>query len=296
MESTWKALAEPARRRILALLRERPMSTGELCAAVEGMSRFGVMNHLAVLKDAGLLRVEKQGRLRINSLEPGPLQALYEDWLRDYEVLWAGRLGRLKREVEASERRRKAMADKSAGRGQAAGTAAYGAPLAGLLIRQSVTIAAPPAAVFQALTRDLGLWWGAPYLAFPEEARDLLLEPWPDGRLLEVLGEGGSEGYVWGRVEQIRRDRLLTLNGRMGMREAVAGVVRFELNAAGKGTRVDLEHRAVGPLDEATEAAFAEGWRELIGQRLKAYVERGEAAGVRAGDPDAKGSKGGGRS
>ncbi len=268
LDATWKALAEPARRKIVALLLERPHTTGELCDTFEHLTRFGVMNHIGILKEAGLIETEKSGRQRINSLNPGPLQELYDSWMREYEVLWAGRLGRLKRHVES-----KGMAkDKKR-------SPWVGAPLASLYIKQTVEIAAPRHAVFEALTEGVGEWWGAPYLLDAETARDLVMEAHPGGRLREVTDAG--DGYLWGIVDGFRRDRLLTLSGRMGMREAVAGHVRFELESVGEGTRLTLEHRAAGQLTEETEQGFSEGWNELLGQRLKSYLERGERPGIR---------------
>lgn len=269
MDTTWKALSEPVRREIVELLREAPRTTGELCDAFGHLTRFGVMNHIAVLKDADLIRVEKRGRERINSLNPGPLQELYEDWMREYEVLWAGRLGRLKKTAETMEREKR-MQD----------TSWVGTPLAGLLIEQTVEIDAAPATVFAALTEDIGNWWGAPHLMSGEDARDIVLDARPGGLFLEVTGEG--EGAVCCTVERVVRNRLLTLSGRMGMRRAVAGTIRFELEPLGEGTRLSLEHRAVGQLTAETEKSFTEGWADLLGARLKAYAETGVATGIRA--------------
>lgn len=272
MDVTWKALSEPVRREIVELLRDSPRTTGELCDAFGHLTRFGVMNHIAVLKDADLIRVEKKGRERINSLNPGPLQELYEDWMREYEVLWAGRLGRLKKMAETAEakEREKRMQD----------TSWIGEPLASLHIEQKVDIDASPATVFAGLTEGIGNWWGAPYLLSGDRATDIVLDPRPGGLFLEVTGEG--EGYVWCTVEQIVRDRLLTLSGRMAMRDAVAGLIRFELEPLGDGTRLSLEHRAVGRLTEGDQDAFAEGWKDLLGARLKAHAESGEVMGIRA--------------
>ncbi len=272
MDATWKALADPVRRRIVEMVGDRPRTTGELCAAFDDLTRFGVIKHLGVLKDAGLIRVEKRGRERLNRLDPGPLRTLYQDWLRQVDVTWADRLDRLKRLAEQRQREQ--------GMNE---TAWIGAPLASLHIRQTIDIAAPRATVFRALTEELSAWWGAPYLLSGADAVDLVLEPWPGGAFKEVTSDGG--GYVWCLVEQVRRDRLLTLSGRMGMRHALAANVRFELEDHDSGTRLMLEHGAVGRLDATTEAEFSAGWADLLGERLKAFVERGERRGLK-GDGD----------
>ncbi len=63
LDAAWRALADPPRRRILDLLRRRPTTTAELAAQFE-CTRFGVMKHLGVLVDAGLVVVRREGRQR----------------------------------------------------------------------------------------------------------------------------------------------------------------------------------------------------------------------------------------
>ncbi len=101
-DSVWRALADPSRRRVLDLLRLRPMTTGELSDHFD-TTRFAVMKHLGVLADAGLLVVERRGRHRINHLNPVPIQAIYRRWIRPFDRLGADRLLRLKAIVETAE-------------------------------------------------------------------------------------------------------------------------------------------------------------------------------------------------
>ncbi len=102
----WKALAEPARRRILDLLRQAPRTTGDLCRHFE-FSRFALMKHLKVLELCGLVAVRRQGRQRWNHLNPTPLQEIYERWMTPYQALWSHHLLDLKQTVEHREARRK---------------------------------------------------------------------------------------------------------------------------------------------------------------------------------------------
>jgi DNA-binding transcriptional ArsR family regulator len=78
----FKALADPTRRALLDALRDRPLTTGELCAAHPEMSRFGVMSHLKVLEEAGLVLVEREGRTRWNHLNPVPFREVVARWVR----------------------------------------------------------------------------------------------------------------------------------------------------------------------------------------------------------------------
>jgi DNA-binding transcriptional ArsR family regulator/uncharacterized protein YndB with AHSA1/START domain len=268
MDMTWKALADPVRRDILELLRTEPRTTGQICGAFRHLSRFGVLSHMAVLKDAGLLHVERRGRERINRVDAEPLREAYEDWIRNYEVLWAGRLGRLKGFVE--RKRSQAIMSENA---------LPTANLVTLSIGQQIDLKAPPGDVFRSLTLDIGEWWGQPYLL--DDARDIVLDPVPGGLVKQLTRDGG--GNVMYTVQTILRDRLLVLNGTMCMPGAVYGTVRFELEPLrGGSTRLSLKQWAVGELSAATRDQFTKGWDELLHRRLRAFVEHGKAMGIRA--------------
>ncbi len=101
LDHVWRALANPHRRRILDLLRERPRTTGELAEAL-GESRFLVMQHLGLLREADLVVAEVDGRRRINHLNPVPIQAIHERWVGKYQGDWAAALVGLQRTVEAA--------------------------------------------------------------------------------------------------------------------------------------------------------------------------------------------------
>src|SRR5258708_21110134 len=161
-EATWKALADPVRRNILDLLRKESRTTGDICGAFPHLTRFGVLNHMAVLKEAGLLRVEQRGRQRVNHIEAEPLRVAYENWIRNYEGLWAGRLGRLKKFVDGKELRR-TMPDNPLPT----------ANLVTLNIEQSLDFKAAPAELFLALTLDIGEWWEP--VNTPKDGRDVVL-------------------------------------------------------------------------------------------------------------------------
>lgn len=85
------ALANPARRQLLGLLRDRgPLPVQEL-ASHFAMRRPSVSEHLKVLKDAGLVGERKSGRQRYYHLEAEPLREVSE-WVSPYERFWRGRL------------------------------------------------------------------------------------------------------------------------------------------------------------------------------------------------------------
>jgi DNA-binding transcriptional ArsR family regulator len=100
MDAVWKALADPTRRAILDLLRQGPRMTTEVVDAFPEMTRFGVMKHLDVLRNAGLVNTREEGRQRVNSLNPVPIRQIYERWVSRYQDFWADTLLRVKEDVE----------------------------------------------------------------------------------------------------------------------------------------------------------------------------------------------------
>ena len=98
MSAAFAVLAEPARRRILELLRERERPVGELVERV-GLSQPGVSKHLRVLREAGLVRVRPDGQRRVYGLRSEPLAEL-DAWLAPYRKLWGGRLDALERHLD----------------------------------------------------------------------------------------------------------------------------------------------------------------------------------------------------
>lgn len=102
LDIVWKALSDPTRRSILDHLRNGPLTTTEIVAHVPGITRFGVMKHLTVLRDAGLVQDRWEGRKRINSLNTVPIRQIYERWVSGYQDLWASKLTSLKTQLEGA--------------------------------------------------------------------------------------------------------------------------------------------------------------------------------------------------
>ena len=98
MQTTFEVLAEPSRRKILDLLRERPRRVGELVELV-GMSQPGVSKHLRVLRDASLVGVRRDAQRRWYELRPEPLSEI-EAWLEPYRELWRDRLDALEQHLD----------------------------------------------------------------------------------------------------------------------------------------------------------------------------------------------------
>lgn len=103
LDGVWKALSDSTRRSILDLLRKGPRTTTEVVEAFPHLSRFGVMKHLDVLREAGLVKTREDRRQRINSLNVVPIRQIYERWVGRFEELWTSHLLRIKEDAEAAQ-------------------------------------------------------------------------------------------------------------------------------------------------------------------------------------------------
>jgi DNA-binding transcriptional ArsR family regulator len=101
LDTTFAALADPTRRRVVDLLREAPRRAGELSAGTR-MSAPAMSRHLRVLRASGLVEVEspdEDARARVYRLRPEPFAAL-QDWLAEVQAFWDKQLAAFKEHVE----------------------------------------------------------------------------------------------------------------------------------------------------------------------------------------------------
>src|SRR4051812_26689230 len=100
MDDVFKALADPTRR---TLLDELFAQDGQTLSALEErlpMTRFGVMKHLKVLEEAGLVVTKKRGREKLHFLNVVPIRLVHDRWVSKYAEPWAASLTGLKRRLE----------------------------------------------------------------------------------------------------------------------------------------------------------------------------------------------------
>ncbi|MFT5501934.1 MAG: DNA-binding transcriptional ArsR family regulator [Woeseiaceae bacterium] len=97
----FKALAGSDRRRILDLLRDAPLTTGDICKKLGWLNRCTVMQHLGVLEKARLIIAKKEGRSRWNYLDVSPIQRIHERWIEAYSMPSAQLLNKLQQDIEA---------------------------------------------------------------------------------------------------------------------------------------------------------------------------------------------------
>lgn len=99
------ALAEPRRRAIVHLLATKgALGVGAIVIAL-GLPQPAVSKHLGVLREVGVIDVERVGTQRVYSLNPSGLKTMY-DWLKMYEHLWSHKLDRIKERAERTQRER----------------------------------------------------------------------------------------------------------------------------------------------------------------------------------------------
>jgi len=101
----FRAISDPTRRAILDLLAAGERTASELGAPFP-ISQPALSQHLRVLRDAGLVRSRKEGRLRVYAVAPEPLR-LVHDWVAHYEAFWTDKLDALGRFLDAEEEQRR---------------------------------------------------------------------------------------------------------------------------------------------------------------------------------------------
>jgi len=138
-------------------------------------------------------------------------------------------------------------------------------------IEQEVTIDADPERVFDALTENVGGWWSKHFSESPAAIR---LEPVIGGRFYEEFDDGGS-GALFATVSFIDRGKALAMHGPMGMQNPVVNFVRFDLEPKDGSTVLKLSHQVLGQVEDERWDSYREGWKPLLGEGLKSFVENG---------------------
>ena len=96
----FKALADPTRRSLLDKLFK---DDGQTLSALEArlpMTRFGVMKHLRILEEAGLVVTKRRGREKLHYLNPVPIRLVHDRWVSKYAAPWAATLSDIKHRLE----------------------------------------------------------------------------------------------------------------------------------------------------------------------------------------------------
>lgn len=100
VDLVFKALADPTRRDLLDELFKEDGQTLSQLERRAAMTRFGVMKHLKVLEEAGLVVTRRRGREKLHFLNPVPIRLVHDRWVSKYAEAWASSLSELKSELE----------------------------------------------------------------------------------------------------------------------------------------------------------------------------------------------------
>ena len=101
MDDVFRALADPTRRALLdELFKKDGQTLSALVAKSPEMTRFGVMKHLALLEQAGLVVTRRRGREKLHFLNPIPIRLVHDRWVSKYTAPWAAALTDLKQRLE----------------------------------------------------------------------------------------------------------------------------------------------------------------------------------------------------
>ena len=260
LETVWKALADPTRRRILDALRGEPRTTSQLCLPFE-LSRFAVMKHLSILEKAGLVVVRRMGRQRWNHLNAVPIQQIYERWVRPYEASWAESLLGLREQIE-----------KRKGENPMSNNPLTQAAFGVAQIEMEISIKAKPARVWEALVQETSRWWHKDFYTSPL-AKGFVIEPRLGGQAYEDWGNGA--GQVWYTVIGVHAPNSIMLLGLLT--PAFGGpaqtILQLKLEASGKSTTLQLSDTIFGRVSDEKLTQTREGWTMLFDGGLKAFVE-----------------------
>ena len=241
-ERIFKALADPSRRQLLDLLYSRDgQSLTELESQLP-MSRFGVMKHLRVLADAGLITTEKVGRAKHHFLNPVPIQFVYDRWVSKFAQPFTSQMSALKYRLEAT------MSDHKSHRYQ-------------------IYIQATPERIWQALTDGDS----SPNYFFGSRIESSFA---PGAPYNYTFADGSVliKGSIVSSEPPHRLVQTFEPQWEEEARNLPASRVTWLIEAAGPGSKVTLIHEEL--LNTPYVDGFADGWSRILSS-LKTFLETG---------------------
>jgi DNA-binding transcriptional ArsR family regulator len=256
-ETVWRALASPHRRRLLDLLREGPRSTGQLTKELSGLSRFGVMQHLSVLEEAGLVLFRRDGRQRFNYANPVPLREMYERWVEPVASTAAETALHLKRYAEGKSNNRE-VSDSMEGN-----------DYRHVKIELEMRINAPRERVYRALTEELGNWW--PHRYKPDS--EVFCEVRVGGMIGERFKNGGGARY--GTIVYLDPPYKLASSGPSSLNQGQNSFSSDTLEEEGESTMIKRSMQIWGSVPPDLEKMYREGIQAIVEDALNAYVVKG---------------------
>jgi uncharacterized protein YndB with AHSA1/START domain/DNA-binding transcriptional ArsR family regulator len=244
LEGAFRALADSHRRTLLDGLRERDGQTlGQLELVLPAMTRFGVMKHLRVLEEAGLVTTRRDGRRKLHYLNPVPIRLIADRWISRYAAPLVDRMADVKHSVEAAI----AMTTTSAPPKHV----------------YEVYIQAPAERVWQALTDS--------ELTKQYYYGNTVESDWKPGSSLRYRNPDGSEAISCEILEADPPHRLVHSFFFPGTEEPPSRVT-WKLDSRGPATLLSLEHEFES--ETSTYRSVAHGWVPVL-SGLKTLLETG---------------------
>ncbi len=252
MESVWRALSSPHRRQILDLLREGPLTTGQVSRQMPDLSRFAIMQHLQVLEDARLVLGRKEGRSRLNFSNPIPLREELGRWLNSHAMTAAESALHLRRYAESQMEAIQMNTFRT------------------VKLEMEMVVRAVPELVYRAVVEDLDKWW--PHRFKPDST--IVVDARPGGLIEERYVGGG--GAVYGMIMQLDPGRKIGSSAPSAMNQTFYSYNVETFTEHPEGTLYTKQLTFFGEVPEETEAMFREGMKAITEQALTAYLENGQ--------------------
>lgn len=252
-DDVFRALADPSRRHLLDLLRERSGQTlRELCGELD-MARQSVSKHLAVLEDAGLVVTERRGREKLHRLNAAPINEIADRWISQYDRPRARALADLKTALEARP-----------------------------MFVYDTHIKATPEQVWAALTQPefTKRYWGMEFVTDwqagspvvwiykgvrMEDSEQVVLEADRPRRLSYTWHAITPEFAEFIEIDEATRDHLASFSRTK---------VTFDIEPRGDTVRLRVTHDGFDDGDPILEG-ISEGWPRIVSD-LKTLLETGE--------------------
>lgn len=246
------ALGDSTRRKLIDRLRAGPCSVNELVKVVR-VSQPAVSQHLRVLKDANLVRVDKVKNQRIYSLDPVGLSKL-----RSYvDSMWEGVLEAYRSSAENYSQEEGMDSVKSQ------------QTIAPIIKQVKVNI--PVEAAFHLFTEKAGSWWPlSSHSVAGDEADTCIVEGWVGGRFYEIVKDRSE--HEWGKVIEWEQNKKVVLMFHPGRPVETAGVVEFLFEEVGNGTLITLSHSGwenCGEKAQAMRDGYDKGWDFVLGKFIE---------------------------
>ena len=254
MDAIFKALADPTRRSLLDELFERDGRTLRELEQRLPMTRFGVMKHLRVLEEAGLVAAKRRGREKLHFLNPVPIRLVHDRWINKYTEPWAAMLAGLKIRLEQEDI---AMSDS----GRRPWTAAADEKVFEIFIRTT------PERLWEAITSS--------ELRRRYNFGVAVESDWREGSRYELLTPAGGAIAEGENLEVDAPHRLVqsfTALWSDDVRREGTSRVTWEIEPVGDSCRLTVTH------DQLRAGAHGElygGWPQIL-SGLKTLLETGE--------------------